>query len=245
MLAPHTLAEHQLKSTKNADLVWLFDLDNTLHHASWAIFPAINDNMNAYIAEVLGDGNTPASADEVNRVRQIYYQRYGITMLGMVKHHGVDAEDFLQRTHQIDKLRELVRVQRGLIHVLKRLPGKKYLLTNAPRGYAMEIVRHLGLHKLLKHIICVEDMHVHRQFRPKPSRPYLRKLLAKHGLRASRCVLVEDSLENLRAAKQEGLQTVWLHGYIPASQIAHQRRWRRNNYTDKQLHSLTNLRQHF
>jgi FMN phosphatase YigB (HAD superfamily) len=26
------------------NLVWLFDLDNTLHNASHAIFPAINDN---------------------------------------------------------------------------------------------------------------------------------------------------------------------------------------------------------
>lgn len=230
-----------MKSAKNSDLVWLFDLDNTLHHASWAIFPAINENMNAYIAQVLGDGETPASAEEVSRVRQLYYQRYGITMLGMVKHHGVDAHHFLQETHQIENLRELIRVQRGLLRLIQRLPGKKYLLTNAPRSYAMQIVRQLGLHKLLQHIICVEDMQVHQQFRPKPSRPYLRKLLARHGLRPSRCILVEDSQENLRAAKQEGLQTVWLHGYIPMSQLKRERRWRRNNYTDKQLHSLRQL----
>jgi putative hydrolase of the HAD superfamily len=31
--------------------VWLFDLDNTLHNASHAIFPAIMANMNVYIAK--------------------------------------------------------------------------------------------------------------------------------------------------------------------------------------------------
>ena len=35
--------------------VWLFDLDDTLHNASHAIFPAIMERMNDYIARVLGD----------------------------------------------------------------------------------------------------------------------------------------------------------------------------------------------
>jgi putative hydrolase of the HAD superfamily len=37
---------------------WLFDLDNTLHNASHAIFPAINVNMNAFIAQVLAKAGT-------------------------------------------------------------------------------------------------------------------------------------------------------------------------------------------
>ncbi|MFA8356891.1 HAD family hydrolase, partial [Burkholderia ubonensis] len=31
--------------------VWLFDLDNTLHHASHAIFPEINRAMTQYIID--------------------------------------------------------------------------------------------------------------------------------------------------------------------------------------------------
>ena len=34
--------------------VWLFDLDNTLHHASPYIFPHINRSMTEYIARHLG-----------------------------------------------------------------------------------------------------------------------------------------------------------------------------------------------
>jgi putative hydrolase of the HAD superfamily len=78
--------------------VWLFDLDNTLHNASHAIFPEINRLMNAYIARLLGDAQ-PADAATVNRVR-LDYLRYGVTMLGMVRHHGVDAEHFC-RLHMI------------------------------------------------------------------------------------------------------------------------------------------------
>ena len=41
--------------------VWLFDLDNTLHDASHAIFPAISANMNVYLARILGQNGVPAT----------------------------------------------------------------------------------------------------------------------------------------------------------------------------------------
>ena len=41
--------------------VWLFDLDNTLHHASHAIFPQINRLMTAYVARVLGTAGSFSS----------------------------------------------------------------------------------------------------------------------------------------------------------------------------------------
>ena len=31
-------------------MIWLFDLDNTLHNASLAIFPEISANMNAFLS---------------------------------------------------------------------------------------------------------------------------------------------------------------------------------------------------
>lgn len=56
---------------KPSSPVWLFDLDNTLHNASHAIFPAITANMNAYIARVLGGDRAPAGAVEVNAARAL------------------------------------------------------------------------------------------------------------------------------------------------------------------------------
>ncbi len=38
----------------------------------------------------------------------------------------------------------------------------------------------------------------------------LRPLLARLGAAPSRCVLVEDSLENLRSARRLGIGTVWM-----------------------------------
>jgi putative hydrolase of the HAD superfamily len=199
---------------KMSTLIWLFDLDNTLHNASHAIFPAINANMNAFMAQVLGNGDTPADADTVNAARLTYWKRYGATLLGMVKHHQVREEDFLRETHRFDDLQGMIRTERGLNRLLKRLPGRKILLTNAPRRYSHDVVRHLGLHRHFAKHIPIESMRVHGQLRPKPSKQLLRKLLAKERISARRCVLVEDTVINLKAAKTLGLRTVWVTQYL-------------------------------
>jgi putative hydrolase of the HAD superfamily len=200
--------------SKSPDPVWLFDLDNTLHDASHAIFPAISANMNSYIARVLGDGVTPASKAAVDAARIGYWKRYGATLLGMIRHHRVDAADFLRQTHDIGALNDLIRYERGLERLLRRLPGRKILLTNAPTDYSTGVVRHLGLQRQFAHHIAIEDMHVHRQLRPKPSTLMLRRLLRRHRLTAKRCILVEDTLVNLKHAKRIGLRTAWITQYL-------------------------------
>jgi putative hydrolase of the HAD superfamily len=195
-------------------LTWLFDLDNTLHNASHAIFPAINRNMNDFIGQVLGDGTTPAHADEVNAIRIGYWRRYGATLLGMVKHHAVRSEDFLREAHRFDDLVPMIRAERGLARLLERLPGRKILLTNAPRRYSRDILRHLGLHRHFARHVPIESMVVHRQLRPKPSRILLQKLLAREGVNPRRTVLVEDTLGTLKAARILGLRSVWVTGYL-------------------------------
>jgi putative hydrolase of the HAD superfamily len=215
-------------------LVWLFDLDNTLHNASHAIFPAINANMNALITRVLAEQSLPFHPEAVNAVRVAYWQRYGATLLGMIRHHGVRADDFLREAHQFDDLRTMIRAERGLQRLLSRLPGRKILLTNAPRDYSREVLRHIGLHRHFAEHVPIEAMQVHGQWRPKPSKLMLRRLLRRQRVSAARCVLVEDTLANLRAARALGLKTVWFTGFLPRSH-------RRSPYADVQVKSLRQL----
>ncbi|SHH43625.1 HAD-IA family hydrolase [Massilia sp. CF038] len=225
--------------------VWLFDLDNTLHDASHAIFPSISANMNIYIARVLGDGVTPASQAAVDAARIGYWKRYGATLLGMIKHHDVRAADFLHETHTIGDLRALMRFERGLAAMLRRLPGRKILLTNAPMRYSSDVLRHLKLKRHFSHHIAIENMQVHGQLRPKPSKLMLRRLLRKHGLGARRCILVEDTLENLRSAKQVGLRTVWLTRYLrqvePSGSASLPKMAKQPTYVDVKVKSLRQL----
>ena len=214
---PCFLTELAVPNTTSSPLLWLFDLDNTLHDASHAIFPMISANMNVYIARVLGDGATPATAQQVDAARLGYLKRYGATLLGMIKHHQVNAADFLRQTHDLADLRQMIRAERGLARMLRSLPGRKILLTNAPARYSRDVVRHLGLQRHFTHHVAIENMRVHGQLRPKPSKLMLRRLLRRHGVPARRCILVEDTLANLRSARQLGLRTVWITRYLRMS----------------------------
>nr|WP_238264385.1 pyrimidine 5'-nucleotidase [Cupriavidus pauculus] len=189
--------------------LWLFDLDNTLHDASHAIFPAINRSMTAYVARVLGCDEATAS-----RVRVDYWQRYGATLLGMIRHHGVDAADFLRAAHDFPELADMVRVRRGLAAALRRLPGRKILVTNAPRDYAHAVMAVAGIDRCFERVVAIEDMWVHGHLRPKPDRRMLRRLLAQTGVAAHRVVLVEDTVSHLKHYAGTGIRTAWVTGFL-------------------------------
>lgn len=225
--------------------VWLFDLDNTLHNASHAIFPAITANMNTYMARVLGSDDRPAAMEQVNAARTLYWRRYGATMLGLVKHHGVDAAHFLKVTHDFPALAAMVRAEKGLGAMLRALPGRKILLTNAPHRYAREVLRILGIDHAFSHHIAIEHMRIHRQLRPKPSRLMLRRVMKKHRATPRQCILVEDTLANLRAACALGMRTAWVTQYLKHADpigMAHvPRRFFRPGWVDVKVKSVRHL----
>ncbi len=192
--------------------MWLFDLDNTLHDASHAIFGAIDRRMTDYVERELG-----VERSEANRLRTLYWRRYGATLLGLVRHHGIDPHHFLRETHDFD-VAELLRAERGLGRLFARLPGRKLLLTNAPLAYAGSVLRELSLHRQFGTRYSIERMRVHGTYRPKPSRLMLRSMLARERIRPSAAVLVEDSVLNLKAARSLGMKTVLItrHGTSPA-----------------------------
>jgi putative hydrolase of the HAD superfamily len=185
-----------------ARLVWFFDLDDTLHDASHAIFGAIDRRMTEYVVKHLELDESAA-----NQLRLAYWRRYGATMLGLARHHAVDPHHFLRETHDFD-VAALLRAERGLARLFARLPGRKVLLTNAPDRYARAVLRELALHPHVGARYTIERMRVHGAFRPKPSRSMLRHMLARERIPAHRAVLVDDSPANLKAARAVGLRTV-------------------------------------
>ena len=189
--------------------VWLFDLDNTLHDASHAAFASISEAMTGYIVEHIGLEEAAATA-----LRQRYWKRYGATLLGMVRHHEVQAAHFLEQTHRLPGLEDRLRTSAHDRAALRRLPGRKFVLTNAPRGYAQRVLNALGLAASFDGVIGIEDMAMFGELRPKPDRRMLRRVAARLKVLPSRCVLVEDTLEHQKAASGLGMRTVWMKRYL-------------------------------
>jgi putative hydrolase of the HAD superfamily len=189
--------------------VWLFDLDNTLHDASHAALPAINDAMTSFIAEQL-----TLPLDEADALRTRYWRRYGATLLGLERHHGIRAAHFLAQTHRLPELETRLRCSAHDRAALRRLPGRKFVLTNAPLAYATRVLDALGLARHFEAIVSVERMRMFGQLRPKPDARMLRFVLARLKVTPAHCTLVEDTLEHQRAARSLRIRTVWMRRYL-------------------------------
>lgn len=181
--------------------VWIFDLDNTLHDANRHVFPHLNRSMTAYLEQHLG-----LDAEGADALRVDYWRRYGATLLGLMRHHAVDPHHFLWETHQFAALDRAVLRHPLLRSVLTRLPGRKLVFSNAPVHYSRAVLRLLRVADLFDDVFTIE----HTGFRPKPDPVGFLRLLRKHRLEPRRCVMVEDNLANLRAAKRLGMRTVWV-----------------------------------
>lgn len=185
----------------SASPVWLFDLDDTLHDAGLHVFPHIHRSMGRYIASHLG-----LSTAEAAKLREHYWRHYGATLLGMMKHHGTDPRHFLWHTHQFDNLASMLVFEPSIARMLRRLPGRKIVFSNAPRHYALSVLREMGLMVHLAGVSTIEDT----GFKPKPAIEGFRRLLRNEGLAPGQCILVEDTLRNLRTAARLGMKTVWV-----------------------------------
>lgn len=193
--------------------VWLFDLDNTLHNASVSSFPGIDERMTAYIERELQLARAQASA-----LRAHYLRRYGATLLGLVRHHGVKAAHFLRDTHVLPDLEAQAHGHAHDFAALDRLPGRKIVLTNAPRAYAERVLRVLGASHHFDAVISIEDMAMFGDLRPKPDARMLRWVAARLRVHPSRCVLVEDTLQHQKAARRIGMRAVWMQRWTRDAQ---------------------------
>lgn len=181
--------------------VWVFDLDDTLHDASAHIFPMMNRAMTNYIMDAL-----EIDEHDAHTLRQHYWRIYGATLKGLVRHHGTNPHHFLQETHRFDNLHEMVIQTKRLRHMLQSLNGRKLVFTNAPRDYALRVLEILDIDDLFNLVFSVEST----QFHAKPSPRGFQRLLQTLQVKASNCIMLEDSLPALMTAKRLGMKTIWV-----------------------------------
>jgi putative hydrolase of the HAD superfamily len=180
---------------------WIFDLDNTLHNAVPHIFPHINRAMTAYLQAHLGLDEAAAG-----ELRRHYWHRYGATLLGLMRHHATDPTHFLWHTHQFPALERMLVREPQLRATIRRLPGRKYVFSNSPVHYSRAVLRTLSIADLFHDVFSIEQA----RYRPKPDTYGFLRLCRVNHLKPHRCIMVEDSIENLRTASRLGMKTVWV-----------------------------------
>lgn len=176
----------------------LFDLDNTLYSPGHEVFTLIDRRINSYMMEVVG-----IPREDVDDLRRSYWQRYGVTMRGLMRHHGVDPEDYLSFVHDVDVAARL-RPDPELRQALEGVPLRRVIFTNSSTDHSKRVLKALGLSDTFEEIF---DIRVAR-YLPKPYPEPYHAVLSRIATPAERCIMVEDSPENLRTAKELGMGTI-------------------------------------
>lgn len=176
----------------------LFDLDNTLYSAEQDLCDQVSARIKRYMIEVAG-----IPLDQVDDLRHSYWKRYGLTMQGLMRHHGVNPEEYLSYVHDVD-IASIIRPDPELCRALRALPQRRAIFTNSTTDHSERVLNALGLDGVFEEIF---DIRV-ADYRPKPYPEPYHAVLDRLGIAASGCIMVEDSPDNLKTAKQLGMGTI-------------------------------------
>lgn len=190
----------------------LFDLDNTLYPPERDLFSLIDCRINRYMEEVVA-----IHPEEVDGLRRHYWKAYGATLQGLIRHFGIDPEDYLDYVHDVDVTARL-RPDTDLSRSLAALGLRRCIFTNGSRRHAERVLDALGLSGQFEEIFDIRIA----AYQPKPCPDPYHGVLRALGLAADRCVMIEDSRENLATAKQLGMATVLVGPGPPAPFVDYQ-----------------------
>ena len=185
---------------------WLFDLDNTLYPAESGFMGEIERRMTAFVQRVTG-----LERDEAYKLQKQYLADYGLTLPGLVEHHGVEPADFHAIFH--DMSLEALAQDPHLVAAIARLPGRRLIFTNADAVHARRVLAHLGLTHLFDEIFDIGSA----DYLPKPAPATFDKINADHAIDPAATAFFEDSERNLAPAADLGMTTILVGPYAEAS----------------------------
>ena len=145
-----------------------------------------------------------------------YWLRYGATLLGLVRHHGVRAAHFLAETHRLPGLEERLRTSAHDRAALAPPAGPQ--ADPDQRAARLRDARarpRCGLAAAFDGVITIEDMTMFGALRPKPDARMLRRVAARLGVPPCRCVAGRGHARSTRRRRAGvGMRAVWMQRYL-------------------------------
>jgi putative hydrolase of the HAD superfamily len=176
---------------------WLFDLDNTLYPLDSGLTRQVDARMNEVVQSLTG-----LAGREANALRERYLEEHGLTLRGLMLHHGVDPVVFNAMFHDV-ALESLIE-DPALADALARLPGRRLIFTNADDVHTERVVARLGLAGLFDGVFHIASA----DFVPKPDPATFARLVAAHAIEPAATAFFDDRAMNLAPAAALGMTTV-------------------------------------
>lgn len=178
---------------------WVFDLDNTLYPHGANLFTQVDHKMGLFIQDMFD-----ISYEEAKKRQKHFFMSHGTTLRGLMTEHGIEPYAYLDFVHDIDF--SVLKVDVSLNAALERLPGEKFIYTNASTSYANDVLSRIGLSGKFKDIFDIHDA----AFLPKPDIRSYHKMIEKFSIEPDKSVMIEDIAGNLNPAAALGMTTVWV-----------------------------------
>ncbi len=185
---------------------WIFDLDNTLYDIKLGVFKKISKRITKFIIDEL-----QLNEDKAKILQREMYLKYGLTLRGLIIEKKINPDKFLDFVHDVDHPE--LKTDNELISLLKNLNGKKCIYTNAPYSHAKKILTLLGIFDIFDDILDIKNT----DYIPKPDIASFEIMKRKLGISfefGKKSIFVEDTLKNLKPAKQIGMSTVWMENKL-------------------------------
>lgn len=176
---------------------WLFDLDNTLYPLASGLAAIVSDRITGFVAELTG-----LPRDEAHTLQKRYLADYGLTLGGMIAHHGVDPHVYHAMFHDLPL--EVLHPDPALKQALQRLPGRRLVFTNADDVHAARVLERLQLADLFEDVFHIGAA----GFAAKPAPEAFERIMAAHAITPATTAFFEDTAANLAPAAALGMTTV-------------------------------------
>ncbi|RVW18395.1 Uncharacterized protein C24B11.05 [Vitis vinifera] len=178
----------------------VFDLDDTLYHSKTGIAEACKRNIEEFLIQKCGFGETKASS-----LRVELFKNYGSTLAGLrALGYNIDADDYHSFVHGRLPY-ELIKPDSQLRSLLRSIALRKIVLDR------------LGLQDCFDQIICFETMNPNLPKSTrldefpvilKPSLDAMKIALDAANVNPPRTLFLDDNVRNIAAGKALGLRTV-------------------------------------
>ena len=155
--------------------------------------------MTLFIQEKLGLDEKKAKELQTN-----YFYKYNTSLNGLMIHHDIPPEEFLEYVHDID----LSFMEKDLVlrNELENINLNKFVFTNGSRAHVKNIVKTLGIEDQFKDIFDIVDA----KFHPKPEAKAFDLMVDKFKIDPKETLYIEDIAKNLSIGKERGTITAWL-----------------------------------
>jgi putative hydrolase of the HAD superfamily len=202
----------------------IFDVDDTLYDVSTGFTTHRNgDAAQKFMVEYL-DFPDLASA---KKLRDEYFQKYHATAKALtvaeqegrlpppkdpsnVKSPRFRTQDLAEYWAANLDFEMLGGPKTGFLQDLKDCKLNHVAFSNGPRAYVKRVLQQLGLFEIFgeERLFAVDDVLPHC----KPEKEAFEKIFEKIGVKAEECIMVEDSMKNIRRAKELNMKTVLVTG---------------------------------